>query len=231
MGNRCLYLVFGIMLASLTGCHHCCPWYSPYYGYGYGTCVDPYCGDCGSVYDFDLPGGRRWGHGCRSGRMMRQPCPCCGQPMPGGFGGCFDAGFGCSTGFGCGCQTCGTGFECGCNTCGDTYCGNGMPCSSCPGGQMAGDAWQTSTQHWDVNTGWSDRQPGQTRSSQPSVQSQPMAPSTSDEYYVPSEPSQYGSEPQPTEASGAQFLMPQQGNLMPQQGNAVQPILWAPPGR
>ncbi len=233
MGNRCLPIL-AIIFISFSGCHCCWPPLCSY-DYGYGSCVD-YCGydcgcGCGSVYDFDQPGGRRWGHGCRRGRMMRQPCPCCGRPMPGGIGGGYESGFdgcfGCDTGCGCGScgstfGSCGTGTECG----GNVYGGSPSQCSTCQSGMMSGDGWQqSSTQYWDTNTGWTENPPGQFQPTQSAPSSQPMAPTSRDDYYVPSEPPPYGHEPQPTEASGAQFLMPHQ------QGSAVQPILWAPPGR
>ncbi len=225
MGNRCIQSLFGIVCLTLTGCCHS---WAPY-DYGYGGCVDCYGYENGyDGYDFDQPlGHHRQGH--RRGQMMRQPCPCCGRPMPGGMGGFgagMDAGFGgCfdSCGMGCGC-----GGDCF-SGCGDCYSSGGMTysgssgCGNCSNCQTSQGEWQSSSQYGDVNTGWQNGQQGQ--SSTPSGQgSQPMAPMSSDEYYVPSEPTPVQSHPQPTEASGAQFLMPQQGN-------AVQPILWAPPGR
>lgn len=233
MGNRCTNSLLGLLFLTLTGCHHWCP-YS--YNYGYDSCVhcggyDCGCGDCSQIYDYDQPFGRR--HHRRG--HMRQPCPCCGRPMPAGMmgmgfndcfgdcGGCFDM---CGMGCGCGCGSCfsdcGTCFSscgdcysgmsssCGCGNCG-TY-SNGQSCQTCESN------WQSSSQYSDCNTGWQNGQ------SQQSTQgSQPMS---TDDYYVPSQPMPMGNEAQPTEASGAQFLMP-----MTQQGNAVQPILWAPPTR
>jgi hypothetical protein len=134
------------------------------------------------------------------------------------YGACFDMGCGCGCG-GCfsdcgGCfSSCGDCYSCGnCSTYssdGVTY-SNGQSCQTCE------SDWQSSSQYSDCNTGWENGQ------SQQSTQgSQPMS---TDDYYVPSEP--MNNEAQPTEASGAQFLMP-----MTQQRNAVQPILWAPPSR
>jgi hypothetical protein len=232
-GNRCVQSLFGILCLALTGCCH--SWYSPYdygYGYGYGSCVD----ECGyGCYDFDQPlGARRHGH--RRGQMMRQPCPCCGRPMPGGmggfgdcmdgcYGGCFDScGMGCGSGCGDCFSSCGTCFsDCGTTFSGSCGCGNCGNCGTYSDGQTCQGDWQSSSQYCDCNTGWQEGQSGQS-SSPSSHGSQPMAPMSTDEYYVPSEPTPVQSHPQPTEASGAQFLMPQQGN-------AVQPILWAPPGR
>lgn len=233
MGNRCIQSLFAIVCLTLTGCcHHWAPY--DYYGCGYGGCVDcyGYGNECGGMYDYDMPLGRRGMR--RGGHGMRQPCPLCGRPMPAGMmgmdgcsGGCFGScGMGCGCGdcfSGCGdcfsgCGTCfsdcGTSFSgsCGCGNCG-TY--SDSSCQTCQ------SDWQSSSQYSDVNTGWGGNQQGQPSSSS-GQRSQPMAPMNSDEYYVPSEPMPMQGEPQPTEASGAQFLMPQQGN-------AVQPILWAPP--
>jgi hypothetical protein len=227
MSNRSIQSLLGIVCLTLTGCcHH----FAPYdCGYRYGGCVDCYGYDCGGIYDYDQPLGRRGhrrGHG--HGRGMRQPCPHCGQAMPGGMmgfdGGCYDS---CGMGCGCGCgdcfSSCGDCFSgCGdCFSCGGITYSSSCGCGNCSTCQSSQGDWQSSTQYSDCNTGWQNSQSGGT-SSQQNQGSQPMAPGAADDYYVPSEPMPMQGEPQPTEASGAQFLMPQQGN-------AVQPILWAPP--